>query len=166
MGATVGFVVGLVVGFVVGAAVALVVGAVVGLVVGAVVGAVVAFVVGAVVGAVVAFVVGAVEGAVVFCVVSAQAVTGTILSSIIIASNKLVIRFVTDMYSFPFLCQIIIADKTRYCNLFFAFITGLSPILSQKCSQICIILGCYFHIFTFYVRFVGLHNSYNLILQR
>ena len=147
-----------------GAVVALVVGAVVGavvaLVVGAVVGAVVAFVVGAVVGAVVAFVVGAVVGAAagavveaaVLCVVSAQAVAGTILSSIIIASSKLVIRFFTNMYSFQFLCAIIIADESCYCNLFFALVTRLLPILSLKCFLFCIILGDSFHIFTKFVK--------------
>jgi hypothetical protein len=160
VGATVAFVVGAVVGLVVGAAVALVVGAAVALVVGAVV----ALVVGAVVGAVVAFVVGAVVGtgavaeAAVLCVVSAQAVAGTILSSIIIASSKLVIRFFTNMYSFQFLCPTIIADESCYCNLFFAFVTRLLPFLTQKCFLFCIILGICFHIFTFFVNHSGLHN--------
>lgn len=52
------------------------------------------------------------------------------LSSIIIASNKLVIRFFTDMYSFQFPCATIIADETCYCNHFFVIITYLSPVLS------------------------------------
>ena len=107
--------------------------------------------IGAVVGAVVGFVVGAVVGAVVLCVVSAQAVAGRMLSSIITASNKLVIRFFTNMYSFQFLCATIIADITRYCNLFFAIVTRLLPILPQKCFLFCIILGVCFHIFTNYV---------------
>lgn len=147
VGFTVGATVALVVGFVVGA----VVGAVVAFVVGAVVALVVGLVVGAVVGAVVGSVVGAVVGAVVLCVVSAQAVAGRMLSSIITASNKLVIRFFTNMYSFQFLCATIIADITRYCNLFFAIVTRLLPILPQKCFLFCIILGIYFHIFTNYV---------------
>ena len=152
VGATVAFVVGFVVGLVVGAVVALVVGTVVGLVVGLVVGAVVGAVVAFVVGAVVDVVSGAVVGAAVLCVVSAQAVAGTILSSIIIASSKLVIRFFTNMYSFQFLCATIIADESRYCNLFFVFVTRLLPVLPQKCSLFCIILGVSFHIFTYFVN--------------
>ena len=163
VGAVVGFVVGLVVGAAVGFVVGAVVGAAVGFVVGLVVGAVVGFDVGAVVGAVVASVVGAVVGivvgavwgavvdavsdAAVLCVVSsAQAVTGTTLSNIIIASSKLVIRFFTDMYSFQFLCATIITDKACYCNLFFVIVTYLSLILPQKCFLFIHFL-CYFSIF-------------------
>ena len=151
VGAVVGFVVGAVVGLVVGAVVGLVVGAVVGAVVGIVVGAVVGLVVGAVVGLVVGAVVGIVVGAVVdavvevvseaavlsVLVVSAQAVAGTILSSIIIASSKLVTRFFTDMYSFQFLCPTIIADNACYCNLFFVIVTYLSPVLQEKSFIFC-----------------------------
>ena len=112
-----------------------------GAVVGAVVGSVVGAVVGIVVGAVVDAVVDAVSDTAVLSVVSsAHAVTGTILSSIIIASSKLVIRFITNMYSFQFLCSTIIADKACYCNLFFVIVTYLSPVLSQKCFLFCRIL--------------------------
>ena len=155
VGLVVGAVVGLVVGLVVGAAVGLVVGLVVGAVVGLVVGLVVGAVVGSVVGAVVGSVVGADVLTVLVVFSSAQVVTGTMLSSIIIASSKLVTRFITDMYSFQFLCATIIADKACYCNLFFVIITYLSPVSVYKCFLFCCILGYFSIFYLFLLKFTG-----------
>jgi len=77
------------------------------------------------------------------------------LRSIIIASNKLVIRFFTDMYSFQFLCPVIIADNACYCNLFFAIVTYLSSIFFEKCSLFCLILGC----FSIFLHFMLKHTG-------